>query len=166
MSPRESWVKVHQAGRLELAHSIRLPHWLRLAFLAEARMAEDGHARFERGEVGLHLGTDGDTGECTPVDRYNVRRAIREAVSRGLLLPGSGTRCLLLPQHRVTKGRGQRLTDCPHHGGNVGQTLTHKQAERGSNLDPQRGSNLDNTNRSDQHKYPRPSRSLLPRRSA
>lgn len=137
---RERWVKVHQEQRLDLATSPQVPQWLRVMFLAEYRMSEDGHARFGRGELAKYLGTDNRTGECKPIDKHNVQRAIREAVRRGLILPDSGSQCLRLPQHRVTKGRGHRLSDCPHH--MVGQTLTHQGAEGESDLDPQGGSNL------------------------
>lgn len=90
-----------------------MPYWLRVTALAYGSHADNGHARFKRGEVALILGTvDHETGELRPF--ANVRREISRAVEYGWLEEGSYWGCLIVPAHSIRKGElGHRPAPCP-----------------------------------------------------
>lgn len=90
-----------------------MPYWLRVASLAFGSHANNGHARFKRGEIALVLATvDHATGEVRPF--ANVRREIARAVEYGWLEEGSYWGCLIVPAHSIRKGDfASRVPPCP-----------------------------------------------------
>ena len=100
----DEWVK-HEVPHLEaMAENTSLPGWLRLHYLAMARMRSDGHAHFERGELADALGKVNAGGELIPADRHNVQRAIRAARKHNVLAEESCTTCLVVPRDVAWKG--------------------------------------------------------------
>ena len=64
------WARHYHEVWQERAGDDRLPAWLRVASLAFGSHLDNGHARFNRGEIALILGkVDPDTGEVLPFDR-------------------------------------------------------------------------------------------------
>lgn len=111
-SPRV-WARHFQDDWQARAGDPRLPYWLRVAALAFGSHADNGHARFKRGEVALILGTvDHETGQLRPF--ANVRREIARAVEYGWLEDGSYWGCLIVPAHSIRRGDlGKRHAPCP-----------------------------------------------------
>lgn len=103
------FVQLEQDGLVHLARTSTAPYPVRLAWLAQGRANKHGHAPMKRGEVAQVLGI---------TDKYNARRAIREAVAAGLLDKRSGTTCLVLPDYLHHKSKDWRPTrnpcDRPH----------------------------------------------------
>lgn len=136
-SPR-TWARHFQDDWQARAGDPRLPYWLRVAALAYGSHADNGHARFKRGEVALILGTmDKATGEVRPF--ANVRREIARAVEFGWLEPGSYWACLIVPAHSIKKGEmGARNRPCPlaqrHH-----DRANRSPGERNGDLKPTPG---------------------------
>ena len=114
MSAEKPWARHYQHEWQERAGDRRLPYWLRVAALAYGSHADNGHARFKRGEVALVLGElDKETGEIRPY--ANTRRAIDTAVEYGWLEPDSFWGCLVVPAHAIKKGQHGRRRPCPIH---------------------------------------------------
>lgn len=114
-SPRP-WSRHYQDAWHNDALNPAFPPALRVAFLAYGTHRANGHAMFRPGEVGKVLGRfDEDLGEHVPMDKSNVQRAIRRAVTLGLLGAGSGTLCLIVPAHRIEGGLGNPNERCPRH---------------------------------------------------
>lgn len=94
----------------------RIPQWLRVTSLAYGMHDETGHTRFLPGQVGLVLGhVDPITGQIVEADKANVQRAIRKAVEFGWLASGSGSLCLIVPEHAVSGGRPVNPRNRCHH---------------------------------------------------
>lgn len=111
-----TWGQHYQQPWREAAADRELPDWLRVASLAFGCHEANGHAVFGRGEIAGMLGpVDRDTGEIKPMDRANVRRAIRTAIQRGFLAEGSQSMCLIVPAHWIVGGVGNSTSDCPIH---------------------------------------------------
>lgn len=106
----ENWARLHRRALLPLAQDRTLPQWLRVALHGWANARPNGHANMSPGEVAELLGTDVATGE---VKRVNPARAIGAAVERGLLAPGSGARCLIVPGHVLDYRPGDRAMHVP-----------------------------------------------------
>lgn len=114
MSDVRVWARHYQDDWQARAGDPRLPYWLRVAALAYGSHANNGHARFKRGQIALVLATvDGDTGEVRPF--ANVRREIARAVEYGWLVEGSYWACLIVPAHSIRKGELSRVPRCPLH---------------------------------------------------
>ena len=97
------WARHYQDVWQERAGDPRLPYWLRVAALAYGSHADNGHARFKRGEIAVVLAAvDSGTGVVRPY--RNVRRAVTLAVEYGWLEAGSYWGCLIVPAHAVKKG--------------------------------------------------------------
>lgn len=111
-SPR-MWARHFQDDWQARAGDPRLPYWLRVAALAFGSHADNGHARFKRGEVALILGSvDQETGELHPF--ANVRREVARAVEFGWLEDGSYWGCLIVPAHSIRRGDwGGKVVPCP-----------------------------------------------------
>lgn len=107
------WARHYQDDWQARAGDPRLPYWLRMAALAYGCHADNGHARFKRGEVALILGSlDRETGELRPF--ANVRREIARAVEYGWLEEGSYWGCLIVPAHSIRRGDlATRPKPCP-----------------------------------------------------
>jgi hypothetical protein len=107
------WARHYQDDWQARAGDPRLPYWLRVTALAFGSHADNGHAKFKRGEVALILGTvDRQTGEVRPF--ANVRREIARAVEYGWLEDGSYWGCLIVPAHSIRRGEmGKRPPPCP-----------------------------------------------------
>ena len=117
MSLQNRWAKHYQSAWNERAQDERLPDWLRIASLAFARHAANGHARFAPGEIAQVLErVDKQTGALRRPHKANIQRAIRHAVDRDFLAAGSSSLCLVVPPHAVEGGLGGSAnTRCPHH---------------------------------------------------
>lgn len=124
VSGERPWARHYMDDWQARAGDPRLPYWLRVAALAYGSHANNGHARFKRGEIALVLATvDPDTGEVHPF--ANVRREIARAVEYGWLEDGSYWGCLVVPAHSIRKGAyAERRSVCP---------LAHKHRERRAN---------------------------------
>lgn len=97
------WARHYQDDWQARAGDPRLPYWLRVSALAYGSHADNGHARFKRGEVALILASvDRGTGEVRLF--ANVRREIARAVEFGWLEDGSYWGCLIVPAHAIHKG--------------------------------------------------------------
>lgn len=96
-----------------LASNPSYPAHLRLWWLAMARMQPNQHASFKPGEIGRLLAT----ASGSPMDRSNVKRALRKAEAEGLLERNSTSRCVIVG-FEVTYGKRTSATKpCPvdHH---------------------------------------------------
>ena len=103
------WLAIGQEAAVAAGRSPELNFELRIQKLAEGRANRAGHAEFEPGElVQLLEIVDRRSGELRRPNSSTVHRAIKKLVGAGLLLPDSGTRCLVLPpwvaQKRVGRG--------------------------------------------------------------
>ncbi|WP_137292019.1 hypothetical protein [Nocardioides dongxiaopingii] len=97
------WARHYQDDWQARAGDPRMPYWLRVASLAFGSHANNGHAKFKRGEIALILAkVDPGTGEVRPF--ANVRREIALAVEYGWLEEGSYWGCLIVPAHSIRKG--------------------------------------------------------------
>jgi hypothetical protein len=139
-SPRV-WARHFQDDWQARAGDPRLPYWLRVAALAFGSHADNGHARFKRGEVALILGAlDHDTGEVRPF--ANVRREIARAVEYGWLEDGSYWGCLIVPAHfvpahSIRKGdMGTRPPACPLAARHKERAANRSLSERNGSLKP------------------------------
>lgn len=80
------------------------PLWLRLAHLAAADAPANGHAAYNSGELARRFGRfdvsrfDHPDGPMIPLAASVISRAIATAVDRGMLEPGSGARCMIVPE--------------------------------------------------------------------
>jgi hypothetical protein len=91
------------------------PIWCRVAWLAYARHKANGHASFQRGQIGSILGGFGKD-RFKPLDPNNLQRAIRQPKKAGLLDISSGAECLVVPTHAIEGGWGGRPdSPCPVH---------------------------------------------------
>ncbi len=101
----EPWARHYQDAWHDRSGDRRLPRRLRVVALAYGVHDNDGHARFDRGQVALVLGTvDQETGEVITLNRQRVHEAVQQAVDLGFLGDGSNARCLIVPAHDVKKG--------------------------------------------------------------
>ena len=109
----QPWGALSQAEALRLAEDPDTgPLHVRVFFAAVGSANTIGHATFGAGQLATLL----PRRDGAPPHRTHLANAIRRAVASGLLLPGSGTRCLL-PAAELwdrTCGRGTRT--CPWHG--------------------------------------------------
>lgn len=95
-----------RAGWELLSASESNPLWLRVACLAYARCQPNGHTPLARGALMLVLSSkDPDTDLPVIPDKRTVYDAVRGAVEKGWLRPGSSSRCLRVPV-TVTYGKG------------------------------------------------------------
>ena len=136
MSKPRTWARHYQDEWQARAGDPRLPYWLRVAALAFGSHADNGHARFKRGEIALILGTlDQSTGEIRSF--ANVRREIGRAVEYGWLEPGSYWGCLIVPAHSIRKGDlGTRQAPCPLAASHKKRTPNRSLSERNGLLKP------------------------------
>lgn len=102
----ESFVMLGRSWCERMSASESNPLYLRAAFLAYARCLPNGHTPLIRGALSLSLTTkDPDSGLPVTPDRRTVHDAVRNAVSKGFLLPGSSPRCLIVPREvRFARG--------------------------------------------------------------
>lgn len=98
------WSAHSDAGLMAEAKNEALPLIMRLNSLAKSRVNRNGHAEFGPGEIASILGIG---------LRQNVTKLIKKAVSVGLLLEGSGQRCVLISGLVVQKNTG--TGSCKHH---------------------------------------------------
>lgn len=114
MTRERPWARHYQDEWQSKAGDRRLPKWLRVAALAYGSHANNGHARFKRGEIALVLAeVDQATGEITPY--ANVGRAINDAIDYGWLDRESFWGCLVVPAHAIKKGTHGPRSECPIH---------------------------------------------------
>jgi hypothetical protein len=99
------WVKSYQAAWAEDAQNPTLDAWFRVMAAAYGRIQANGHAPFGKGELSRFL----------QMNAPAVSKAIKRAVSKGLLDHSSTARCLVLPPHRVAGGVGDPGKPCPVH---------------------------------------------------
>ncbi|MGE9806924.1 hypothetical protein [Janibacter sp. G1551] len=106
MSITQPFTMHTRAGWELLSASESNPLWLRTACLAYARCQPNGHTLLPRGALALSLSSK-DPASGVPVipDRRTVFDAIRAAIDKGWLRPGSSARCLRVPV-TVTYGKG------------------------------------------------------------
>lgn len=104
---RNTWAKHFQSVWEERAADPAYPLWCRVAWLAYARHKANGHANFQRGQLGAILGSSGKDG-FKPLDPNNLQRAIRKAKKSGLLDISSCAECLVVPTHAIEGGWGGR----------------------------------------------------------
>lgn len=110
-----SWVAVSQQQQMLLAKSPDCDLPTRVYFAALAWMDRKGHARFGRGELmRICAMVDKKTGELRDSRSDSINRAINKAVARGLLMDGSGNRCLVV-SHIVAQANNGPFYDCPAH---------------------------------------------------
>ncbi|MZE50119.1 hypothetical protein GTY86_02055 [Streptomyces sp. SID5770] len=128
----QRWVAVSDSYNLRMAENTRLPLFVRLVFLTEARMNRIGHAEFATGELESLLPTlDRRTGEIRNPSQNTVCKAIRIAIDEGFLSAESSARCLVLGGHDVQRS-AKATSSCKHHGvqrawgGGVEPTVTEK----------------------------------------
>jgi hypothetical protein len=108
------WARHYQEAWARRAGDDRMPYWLRIVALAYGSHADNGHARFKRGELALILGSiDRETGVIHPY--AHAARAIRDAVDYGWLEPESFWGCLVVPAHAIKKGPYGHEPVCPIH---------------------------------------------------
>lgn len=112
--PEGYWTKHFQSAYLEDAANPAYPLAIRVAFFAYGRHKANGHARLRQGEVANVLGEMVD-GEFYPASKYAVNRAIRTAISYGLLSVGSKALCLIVPGHRIQGHHGDPEKPCDRH---------------------------------------------------
>lgn len=114
MTAQGAWARHYQEVWQSRAGDPRLPYWLRVAAAAYGSHADNGHARFKRGELALILGTvDRITGQIHPYE--NLGRAITDAADYGWLEPESFWGCLVVPAHAIKKGAHGSAPRCPIH---------------------------------------------------
>ena len=110
-----TWAKHFQSPWEERAADPAYPLWCRVAWLAYARHKANGHANFQRGQLGAILGRFGKGG-FDLLDPNNLQRAIRQAKKAGLLDISSCAECLVVPTHAIEGGWGGRFdSPCPVH---------------------------------------------------
>ncbi|GAA5153863.1 hypothetical protein GCM10023340_36510 [Nocardioides marinquilinus] len=102
MSDQRLWARHFLDEWLARSGDPRMPYWLRVTALAYGSHANNGHARFKRGEIALVLGGVDEHGRVRP--HANVGREIDRAVEYGWLELGSYWGCLIVPAHSVRKG--------------------------------------------------------------
>lgn len=111
-----AWGRHYQHVWMERASDARLPMYLRVAAAAYGRHRKNGHAPFDRNELALIVGLDRRTGVAKQVDRNNLQREIRKAITLGFLAPTSRIRCLIVPAHAVEGGfYGYDAEPCDRH---------------------------------------------------
>lgn len=84
------------------ARNHQLPGWARVAYWAQARANEHGHAPAYAGQLRRDLGID---------NARDVSRAIRNAKSRRLIDPCSTAACIVLPGHALAPCEAQHRGD-------------------------------------------------------
>ncbi|MEV2238788.1 hypothetical protein [Micromonospora sp. NPDC049891] len=84
------------------------PLYVRLVFAAYARANDIGHAEFEPGELSRILGEALPDGELILASRQTVYSALQQAEEFGMILPGSGVRCIVLPNGFRRGGRDRK----------------------------------------------------------
>ncbi|MGY1672181.1 hypothetical protein [Geodermatophilus sp. SYSU D00710] len=118
MTAQQSWARHYQHAWAEKAGNPGLPLWLRVACLAFGHHLGNGHATFGPGEVRLTLTSVDRDGVLREPTSSDVSRAIKTAVRYGWLVEGSRARCLVVPGHAITGGRGVGTEHVPcreHH---------------------------------------------------
>lgn len=98
----------------DYAASDALPRWLRVVYGAYGNMQANGHANFAPGDLAGLLSETVD-GVRVPAARQRVHEAIHQAKVRGLLMPESKARCLVVPPEAVAYGKGNVTAACPLH---------------------------------------------------
>lgn len=109
----QPWGALSQAEALRLARDPdTAPLHVRVFFAAVGTANTIGHATFEAGQLAdLLPRRDG-----TQPHRTHLANAIRRAVHTGLLLPGSGVRCLLPAAELWDRAGGRGTRTCTWHG--------------------------------------------------
>lgn len=127
--PEGYWTKHYQSAYLEDAANPAYPNAIRVAFLAYGEHKANGHARFKQREIANVLG-EMDDGTFVPASKYVVDRAIKTAISYGLLSPGSRALCLIVPGHRIRGHHGEADATCDRHQSTArrAHTTTHLRA--------------------------------------
>ncbi|MFE9206215.1 hypothetical protein [Micromonospora sp. NPDC007230] len=97
---------IEMCDELAVNPAIR-PLYVRLVFGAYARANDIGHAEFDPGEMSRVLGDVTQQGELIPANRQTLYSALRQAESFGMILPGSGVRCVVLPTGFRRGGAGR-----------------------------------------------------------
>ncbi|GGP75032.1 hypothetical protein GCM10010278_61670 [Streptomyces melanogenes] len=108
--PGVHWNKLSKSDCERLARDTDIPQWLRVYFAAHWRLNQIAHAEFGPEELAeLLAGTAGK-----PLSKSGLSNAIRTAKEKGLLMEDSSARCLTLPRHHATTGKGS--ASCREHG--------------------------------------------------
>lgn len=108
-----TWGAVGQAEALRLARDADTgPLHVRLFLAAIGRANTIGHAEFAPGELACLL----PRGDGRTPHRTHLANAVRRAVSSGLLLAGSGSRCLLPSPGLWDRAGGHGSRSCAWHG--------------------------------------------------
>jgi hypothetical protein len=100
---------------LEDAANPAYPNAIRVAYLAYGKHKANGHARFKQREIANVLGAFATDGTFEPASKYVVDRAIKTAISYGLLAPESKALCLIVPGHRIRGYHGDAEAPCDRH---------------------------------------------------
>lgn len=109
----QPWGALSQAEALRLAGATSTgPLHVRVFFAAVGSANTIGHAPFASGELAELL--TGPSGK--PVHRTHLANAISRAVTAGLLLPGSGSRCLRPSPVLWDRAGGHGTRTCAWHG--------------------------------------------------
>jgi len=113
--PEGYWTKHYQSAYLEDAADPAYPNAIRVAFFAYGKYKANGHARLKQRQIANLLGAFDDDGTFVPTSKYVVDRAIKTAISYGLLAPGSKALCLIVPGHRIRGHHGEPEAPCDRH---------------------------------------------------
>jgi hypothetical protein len=120
-----TWAMHFQSVWAERSADPAYPLWCRVAWLAYARHKANGHANFQRGQLGEIFGGSGKDG-FKPLDPNNLQRTIRQAKKAGLLDISSCAQCLVVPAHAIQGGWGGRPNSpCAVHVRKVAQRREH-----------------------------------------
>jgi hypothetical protein len=109
------WLAVSQERQERLAKDTQVRSTaVRIFAAAQARLTEDGHAHFARGELREWMSLlDRATGEVQPMSADNLRRQIDALVSDGVLGGASWSECLRLNLLHFDAASSPRERDCP-----------------------------------------------------
>ena len=109
------WLAVSQERQERLARDVGVRSTsVRLFAAAQARLTEDGHAHFGRGELREWLSLmDRASGEVRPMSAANLRRQIDALVHDGVLAHDSWSGCLRLNLLHYDAASTPREVDCP-----------------------------------------------------
>jgi hypothetical protein len=116
LAPFNPWAKHYQSAWENRSANHRLPKWLRIACLAYGRHEPNGHARFQRGELCIILGTPPKGGQpFRRADPATIRDAIATAIKYEWLDKDSCAECLIVPSHEIQLDVGNPNAPCPVH---------------------------------------------------
>jgi hypothetical protein len=91
------WLISKQIGWEEQIYNADLPYWLRVFAVAMARSEPNLHTHLQPGELAKLLGKAHPDGTLKPVDRRDLSRYVKKAITLMLLDETSSPRCLVLP---------------------------------------------------------------------